>query len=132
MPVLQQVLTKSRRKWLYIGLAFVVGCSVGFVTAQLMRDTNSATAESLTGTVTWSNQNDRLIAFEADGEKRDPLDGQALYHVISDELNFPRCLTATASDPVRLDHRRVTLEAVNRDYGGPQQTHVAMSVRCLD
>jgi hypothetical protein len=132
MPALQQILTTPRRTLLYLGLAFVVGCLVGFVAAQLTRDTHSATAESLTGTVTWSNQNDRLIAFEADGEKRNPLDGQVLYHVISDELNFPSCLIGTASDPVRLDPRRITLEAIHRDFGGPQQTHVAMSVRCLD
>ena len=132
MPTLQQTLPESRRKLLYLGLAFVVGGSAGFVASQLTRDTHSATAESLTGTVTWSNQNDRLIAFEADGEERNPLDGQVLYHVISDELNFPDCLIGAAGDPVRLDRRRVALDAVHRDYGGLQQTHIAMSVRCLN
>jgi hypothetical protein len=96
------------------------------------RNTHTATAEQLRGTVTWSNAEDRIIAFEADGEVRDPLDGATIYHVISDELNYPSCLAGRPNDAVRDDRRRVEIDAIHQKFDGPQRSNYAVSVRCLD
>lgn len=88
--------------------------------------------ERLTGTVSWSNQETRLIAFQEDGEPRDAKGDQTFYNVIADDLNFPSCLVGSADDPVRQDQRRVELEAIHQDFGEQQQVHFAVSVRCLE
>src|SRR3954452_9417086 len=123
--------TSSRRFINCAGL-LVVGALVGGLLTWHSRDPHTATAERLTGTVPWSNQQTRLIAFEEDGEPRDPEGDQTFYNVIADDMNFPSCLVSKPEDPVRQDRRRVELEAVHQDFGGQAQVHIAVSVRCLE
>jgi len=113
-------------------MLLVVGALVGALLTWHARDPHTATAERLTGTVPWSNQQTRQITFEEDGKARDPEGDQTFYNVIADDLNFPGCLIGKPEDPVREDRRRVELEAIHEDFGGPQQVHFAVSVQCLE
>jgi HEAT repeat protein len=131
LPAYLQGRITPLRPYLLLTFAVVVGLVAGIGLAWLFRDPHTAAAERLVGTVTWSNADDRIIAFEADGEIRDPLLGDTIYSVISDQANYPACLTGRADDPVRDDRRRVELDAIHQDHGGPQKSHIAVSVRCL-
>jgi len=103
----------------------------------------TAKAETLTGTVTWSNQQTQLIAFDADGVKRGRLDGDTFYSVIPDNWQnpagtyhgtgeYPTCLAGEKDSPVSMDRHRVRIEVVHRDTGGRQPQHIAVHVHCLD
>ena len=109
----------------------VVGVLAGAALTWHARDPHTAAPELLTGTVPWSNDETRLIAFQADGEPPDPEGDQTFYHVVADQLNFPVCLVGRPDDPVREDPRRVELEAVHQGVDGRRQVHFAVSVRCL-
>lgn len=110
----------------------LAGALIGGLSTWHSRDPHAATAERLTGTVRWSNQQTRLIAFEPDGVPHNPGDSQVFYQVVADELNFPGCLIGHGEDPVREDPRRVELDAIHQEAGGRQQAHFAASVRCLE
>jgi hypothetical protein len=121
----------------------VVGLIIGFGTARLADDPHTARAESLTGTVTWSNQQIRLIAFDPDGAVHHSSDGATFYSVVSDDWqdadgtlhttgDYPRCLAANKGGAVSTDRRRVELEVVNGDTGGVQPQRIAVHVHCLD
>ncbi len=94
-------------------------------------DPHTASPEVLTGTVIWSNAETRMIAFDEDGVPRDPLRGDNIYRLTGSGAELPECLATTGEDKVRQDHRRVELNAIHADYGGPQQVHVALELRCL-
>jgi hypothetical protein len=132
LPNYVRVHVSRQRRYLIPALVGAIGIAMGLGLGSLTRDPHTATAERLTGTVTWSNAQDRMIAFEADGERRDPLLGDTFYFVVSDEANYPACLTGRPNDPVRADRRRIELEAIHQDHGGPQRSNFAVSVRCLD
>ena len=115
---------------------------VGFATARFTHDPHTATAEPLTGTVTWSNEQTRRFTFEADGETRDPLDGSPPYHLATDmwtdtdgtiraDGSYPSCLAGLPDEPVTTDRHRMRLEVIHQSYGGPQRTHIAVAVHCL-
>ena len=70
----------------------IAGVLAGGLLTWHFRDPHTASVELLTGTVSWSNQETRLIAFHADGEPRDPQGDQTFYNVVPDNLNFPSCL----------------------------------------
>ncbi|HEY0001399.1 MAG TPA: hypothetical protein VGB74_13150 [Actinoplanes sp.] len=122
--------TPARRISIGVGL-LLVGALVGGLLTWHFRDRHTASAERLTGTVSWSNQLTRLIAFQKDGKPRDPEGDQTFYHVIADDQNFPPCLVGRPDDPVREDRRRVELDALHQRFDGPQRVHFAVSVRCL-
>jgi hypothetical protein len=128
-------------RWLLSALLVAVGVGAGIGFDRLTQDPHTATAERLTGTVIWSNSETRLIAFTADGEVRDPLLGDAMYHVVGEwedvtgtvlGTEFPACLAGPAGDPVSTQHRRISIDAVHRDLGGPQKMNIAVYVRCLE
>ncbi|MEU8261450.1 hypothetical protein AB0C02_12625 [Micromonospora sp. NPDC048999] len=109
----------------------------------LSRERHSATAVVLTGTVTWSNAETRLIAFEADGVVSKPDDGDSVYSVLTDSWQgvegtihsdgtYPTCLGGGESHPVSTDHHRAELTVIDWDTGGAQWMHVAVRIRCLD
>ena len=72
-----------------------------------------------------------MIAFDEDGVARDPLRGDTSYQLTGSAAELPECLATTGEDKVRQDHRRVELNAIHADYGGAQQVHVALELRCL-
>jgi hypothetical protein len=122
-------------------LLITLGIGGGLALGRLTQDPHTATAERLTGTVTWSNAQTRMIAFETDGEVRDPSLGNTTYHVVGEwedttgtivGTEFPACLTGKDGDPVSMQRRRITLDAIHRDYGGPQKMNIAVYVRCLE
>jgi hypothetical protein len=126
-------------RWLLYVLPAAIGLAAGLAYGELTDDPHTATIERLAGTVTWSNAGTRLIAFEADGEVRDPLAGDTTYQVTGQWEDatgtihgdgFPACLAGTEADPVSMEHRRIELDAVHIDHGGQQQTHIAVFVRC--
>ncbi|MEU6206838.1 hypothetical protein ABZ814_25000 [Micromonospora musae] len=109
----------------------------------LSRERHSATAVVLTGTVTWSNEETRLVAFETDGVVREPDDGDTIYSVLTDNWEdvagtsrsdgtYPTCLAGKSEDPVSMDRHRAELTVIDWDTGGAQPMHVAVRVRCLD
>ncbi|MEV4622725.1 hypothetical protein AB0J74_28930 [Asanoa sp. NPDC049573] len=112
--------------------------------AKLTGDTHTARSEPLTGTVTWSNDRARLIAFEQDGVPRDPNDGDTIYQVIADnwqdangtihsDETYPTCLAGEGDAPVSMDRHRVELDVIHRDSGGAgKPDHIALQVHCLD
>lgn len=121
----------------------LLGLAAGVMLVVLLRDPHTATAQRLTGTVVWSNEETRLIAFEADGAVPDPRRGETHYWVLGDWVDaagtlhgsastYPTCLAGVPDDPVRTDRRRVQLEVIDWDTGGVQKQHIAASVRCLD
>jgi hypothetical protein len=112
---------------LIAGLALLGGAAVWV----LRDDPHTASPELLTGTVIWSNSETQLVAFEQDGVPRDPLRGDTIYNVITSPDNLPACLVTTGETRVREDHRRVELNAIHADFGGPQKVHVALELRCL-
>ncbi len=121
-----------------------IGVIVGLQWARLADDPHIATAETVAGTVIWSNEETRLIAFEQDGVVRDPLDGDTIYTVIADNwedvagtwhsggITYPTCLAGTVEDPVTTDRHRVQLDVIHRALSGDHLEHVAVHVRCLD
>jgi hypothetical protein len=109
----------------------VAGLLIGAAGVLLVRDTHTAEPELLTGTVTWSNSETRMIAFEEDGVERDPLLGDTIYQLAGSGIDLPECLATTGEDRTREDRRRVEVNAIHADFGGPQQVHVALNVRCL-
>ena len=124
-----------------VGVAVIAGLS-GYRIG-LSRERHSATAVVLTGTVTWSNAETRLLAFEADGLVRKPNDGDTIYAALThgwqdtegtfhSDGTYPRCLAGEAGDPVSSDRHRVELTVIDWDTGGVQPVHVAVHVRCLD
>ncbi|WP_433295976.1 hypothetical protein ACQP2F_37220 [Actinoplanes sp. CA-030573] len=126
-------------RWLMYALPVVIGLAAGLGYGRFADDPHTATVERLAGTVTWSNAETRLIAFEADGEVRDPLAGDTTYQVTGQWEDaagtlhgegFPHCLAGTEADPVSMERRRIELDAVHVDYGGPQRTNIATFVRC--
>jgi len=97
----------------------------------------------LTGTVFWSNEQTRLIAFDTDGVVRRPNDGDTVYDVVAEGWQdaegtihsggpYPTCLAGGKDDPVSMDRHRVELTVVDYDQGGAQPVHVAVGVHCLD
>ncbi|GAA3344911.1 hypothetical protein GCM10020358_50010 [Amorphoplanes nipponensis] len=123
--------------------ALIATFGVGFATAWFTRDPHAATAERLTGTVTWSNEQTQLFTVEADGARREPADDATVYRLADDEWtdrsgtiradgSYPECLAGTPGEPVTEDRHRVELEVVHRDFGGSHRTHLAVAVRCLD
>lgn len=120
--------------------ALLVALGVGFATARLTGDPHTATAERVTGTVTWSNQQTRLFAFAADGGGSG--EAEETYRLTTDHWtdaagtiradgSYPQCLAARPGDPVSTDRRRVALEVVHQSLGGAQRVHVAVAVHCL-
>ncbi|MFG1884511.1 hypothetical protein [Micromonospora sp. NPDC049102] len=94
------------------------------------------------GTVTWSNDETRSIAFEVDGAPQGPLDGDTIYSVIAESWHdvsgtlhhdgtYPACLAGEKDEPDSMDQRRVELEVLHRDTGAQPQ-HIAVHVHCLD
>jgi hypothetical protein len=135
---------RSRRLLpLTLPLALIgVGLIVGIAAVKLADDPHTAKTELLAGTVTWSNEQTRLIAFEEDGVVRGPLDGDTIYSVIVDgwqdangtlhaDGRYPSCLAGDKDDPVSTDRHRAELEVLHRDVGARPQ-HIAVHVHCLD
>jgi hypothetical protein len=100
-------------RWLPYVVLTGTGVAGGLAIGSLVHDTHTATTERLTGTVIWSNAETRLIAFETDGQIRDPLSGDTFYHVTGQWQNtagtmlgdgFPDCL-AGSDGPVSSQHR---------------------------
>ncbi|MET7706430.1 hypothetical protein [Micromonospora sp. NPDC005413] len=125
------------------GLALVaVGLVGGFGAGRLADDPHTAKPELLVGTVTWSNDQTRSIAFEEDEALRGPLDGDTIYSVIAESWQdvsgtlhhdgtYPTCLAGEKDGPVSVDRHRVELEVLHRDTGGQPQ-HIVVHVHCLD
>ncbi|WP_433114707.1 hypothetical protein [Micromonospora sp. CA-246542] len=120
-----------------------VGLIGGFGAAKLGDEPHTAKAELLVGTVTWSNDETRSIAFAEDGALRNPLDGDTIYSVIAESWQdargtlhndgtYPTCLVGEENEPASADRRRVELEVLHRDTGGDQPQHIAVHVHCLD
>jgi hypothetical protein len=133
---------RRRRVAATIGL-LATGVLLGAGGVWLADDPHVARTERLVGTVTWSNEQTRLIAFQADEERRDPLKGDVIYSIIADDWQdasgtarsdstYPTCLAGGAEDPVSTDHHRVELDVLHRSTGGPQLLHIAVHVHCLD
>ncbi|MEV8511089.1 hypothetical protein [Dactylosporangium sp. NPDC051484] len=133
---------RRRRVVAVIGL-LAAGVVLGAGGVWLADDPHVARTERLVGTVTWSNAQTRLIAFQADGERRDPLEGDVIYSIVADEWQdatgtfhagstYPSCLAGGANDPVSNDHHRVELDVLHRSTGGPQLQHIAVHAHCLD
>lgn len=134
-----------RRARVSIALAVIAAviAGLGGYRVGVSRERHSATAVVLTGTVTWSNEETQLIAFETDGVVRNPNDGDTFYSVIPYDWQdaagtshsgrtYPTCLAGEDGDPVSMDHRRVELTVIDWDTGGTLQMHVAVRVKCLD
>ncbi|MEU3452436.1 hypothetical protein ABZ671_02345 [Micromonospora sp. NPDC006766] len=135
---------KTRRARVSIALAVIAAviAGLGGYWIGLSRERHSATAVVLTGTVTWSNKETRLIAFETDGVVRKSNDGDTIYSVLTDhwqdaagtirsDSTYPTCLGGESGDAVSMDHHRAELTVIDWDTGGAQWVHVAVQVRCL-
>jgi hypothetical protein len=114
---------------------------IGYL-AGTSRERHSANAVVLTGIVTWSNEETRLIAFDADGVVREPNDGDAIFSVLADywqdatgtfhDGGYPTCLASEADSPVSTDRHRVELAVIDWDTGGVEPVRIAVRVHCLD
>ncbi|MFY1652354.1 hypothetical protein ACN27J_15845 [Solwaraspora sp. WMMB762] len=108
----------------------------------LARDRHSATAVVLTGTVVWSNEQTRLIAFDPDGVVREPDDGDKIYSVLTDnwqdaegtvhsDESYPTCLATEGGEAVSMERHRAELTVIEWDTDGAQRVPIAVRVRCL-
>jgi hypothetical protein len=130
------------RPYILSAVLLASGLVLGVALAWLLRDPYTAKAERLAGTVTWSNQESRMIAFEADGQIHDPLKGDTIYFVTGGWLDasgiehisaeYPACLAGKPGEPVTEVRHRITLDAIHQDTGGPQRNNIAVFVHCLD
>ncbi|WP_109745457.1 hypothetical protein [Salinispora vitiensis] len=133
-----------RRARVSIALAVIAAviAGLGGYRVGVARERHSATAVVLTGTVTWSNEETRLIAFETDGVVRKQNDRTEFYSVIAYDWQdaagtshsgrtYPTCLAEEGGDSVSMYHRRAELTVIDWDTGGIQQMPVAVRVRCL-
>lgn len=147
MPIMgvRRLAGQMRRARVSIALAVIVAviAGLGGYRVGVSRERHSATAVVLTGTVIWSNEETRLIAFETDGVARKPNDGDTFYSVLTDGWQdaagtihqghtYPTCLAGEGGSPVSMDHRRAELTVIDWDNGDAQRVHVAVRVRCLD
>jgi hypothetical protein len=115
-------------------VVLIAALGVGFATARMTQDPHTATAEPLTGTVTWSNEQTRRFALEADGETNYLLATDVWTDAagtIQAEGSYPVCLAGQPGDPVSTDRHRVRLEVIHQSFGGPQSVHYAVAVTCL-
>jgi hypothetical protein len=123
-------------------LVAVVTGAAGYLIGS-SHDRHAATAMVIRGTVTWSNEQTRLIAFERDGVVRRPNDADAIYSILIDGWQdakgvphsdniYPTCLASEDDSPVSMDRHRVELTVIDGDTGGVQPLHVAVKIRCLD
>jgi hypothetical protein len=127
----------SNRPLLGPVLLATAGLVVGFSIARLLPN-HTATAQRLTGTITWSNDDTRTILFDADGS--DPTDSQE-YSVVGEHWfdaagtehtgGYPSCLVAHGGDPVRTDRRHVELGFIHQT-GSTHAPQIAVAVRCFD
>jgi hypothetical protein len=122
-------------------IAAACGIAAGLGLARLTMDPHTATAHMLTGTVTASNETSREIQFEADGAAPDPEGDPTLYDVLEAKWQdstgavrdgYPACLKSENDDPISLDHHRVKLTVIHRDFGGRQLHNIVVHVQCLD
>jgi hypothetical protein len=114
---------------------------VGYL-AGFSHERHSARGVVLSGTVTWSNEDTRLIAFDTDGVVRDPKDGEAIFSVAADDWEdatgtfhsggYPTCLASEVDRPVSTDRHRVELTVIDWDTGGVQPVRIAVQIHCLD
>ncbi|TDC35210.1 hypothetical protein E1211_16110 [Micromonospora sp. 15K316] len=141
-PALGATIRRARVPVVLTVIAAGIAALGGYWTG-VSHDRHSATAVVLTGAVTWSNEETRLIAFEVDGVVRKPDDGDTIYSVLTDNWQdvagtshsdgtYPTCLGGNGGDPVSTDHHRAELTVIDWDTDGAQRMHVAVRVRCLD
>lgn len=134
---IRERLTRPAPLWV-TGLCLALGIAAGFTLAR--SNPSKPEPELLTGTVTWSNTDTRLIAFEADGEPRDPNLGDTFYAVnpndwqdidgvFHGEGTYPTCLGGGGPETVILNHRRIQITAI-RNVRYPRD-NIALHVRCL-
>ncbi|MFC7483487.1 hypothetical protein ACFQX7_30570 [Luedemannella flava] len=89
------------------------------------------------GTVIFSNDDTRLIVFEADGNRRADREYFVAAAYWTDETGrrhrggFPSCLTSPAQDPVRTDHRRVAIDAFLVTDSEADRPQIAVGVHCF-
>ncbi|MBE1488635.1 hypothetical protein [Plantactinospora soyae] len=143
VPPRQTPAPPRRRRVIAVIGPLAAGVILGAGGMWLAGDRHVARTERLVGTVTWSNEQTRLIAFQVDGERRDPLKGDVIYSIVAEnwqdaegtihaDSTYPTCLAGVAEDPVSNDHHRVELDVLHRSTGGPQLQHIALQVHCLD
>jgi hypothetical protein len=139
------ILDRIRSAQMSAVLCFLVAIVTG-VSGYLIgssRERHAAVAVVLTGTVTWSNEDTRLIAVERDGVVRRPDDGDTIYSVLIDDWQdaegtvhadniYPTCLASEDDSPVSVDRHHVELTVIDGDTGSAQHLHVAVRIRCLD
>jgi hypothetical protein len=115
-------------------ILLAVGFGAAFVLGSLTHDENAATPERVTGTVIWSNDDNRRIVVEVDGGTREYA-VSALRWTESDGTEhaggYPDCLVATAGDGVRTDRRPVALGVVQVDLGKDRLDPVVVTVDCF-
>jgi hypothetical protein len=132
---------RQARTFVVLSVALVIGIA-GYVLGS-SRDRHSATAVVLKGTVTWSNQNTRLIAFDTDGVIRGPNDDDTIYNVTADNWQdvagtfhggdtYPSCLASEGDSEVSTDRHRVELTVIDWDTVPGHPEHFAVQVHCLD
>ncbi|SNT37148.1 hypothetical protein SAMN05421812_10585 [Asanoa hainanensis] len=121
-------------------MVVAVALVVGFVTARLGVDPHTAETETVTGVVTWSNEETRLIFFQQDGV---PPGSEAIVSVTADNWQdaggmiytggpYPTCLAGADGDPVSMDRHRVELQVIHRAMSAGPAQHFAVQVHCLD
>ncbi|MEU8075194.1 hypothetical protein AB0B31_07065 [Catellatospora citrea] len=106
----------------------------GFALGRLLPD-HTVTPKRLTGTVIWSNDETRKIAFDADGDE--PTNFYSVvgeYWIDANGMEYaggyPSCLSGQQHDPVRSDRRRVELGVIYHD-GSDHAPDIAVTVHCL-
>jgi hypothetical protein len=135
LPSLQALMARIPRPWRSVGLV-ALGLALGLAPS-LLRDKHAAAPEQLVGTVIWSNEDARLVVFEADGDPREDREYRVAAVYWTDAAGqphnrgYPTCLAGQAGDPVRTDHRRVVIEAIRVTDSAADRSQLAVGVRCL-
>jgi hypothetical protein len=127
-PVVTPQAPQPYRRVAAVVALLVAGGAIGFGIARFLDDPQTAKPEHLVGSVDWSNQSTNTISFRADGDSS--TSHQVFYQLVTSGADYPPCLVASASNPVRQDHRRVSLDVIRADYGGKQKINVAISLTC--
>ena len=127
-PVVTPKAPQPYRRVAALVALLVVGGAIGFGISRFFDNPQTAKPEHLVGSVDWSNQSTNTISFRVDG--RPSTSDQVFYQVMASGVDYPPCLVASASNPVREDHRRVSLDAIRAGYGGKQKINIAISLTC--
>jgi hypothetical protein len=125
-----EIVVRTPRRFILPTVLALAGVVIGASAMWAVRDSSTASPETIVGTVDWSNQQTNQFSFHPGGERPAGKE-QEFYQIVSDQQNYPSCLQGANGDPVRQDQRRVSIDVIHVRVGADGRRDIAVSMECL-